>query len=53
LIKCLHNASFVRGQECLLEVAGSREVVVERALADIEASAKSINAQFIWAVIRK
>ena len=47
----LDNKSLVRGKEGLLEVACSCKVMVERALADLEALAESIDPEAVRAVI--
>jgi hypothetical protein len=52
LVERLDDKSLVRGKQGLLEVACSCEVVVERALADAEAPAESIDPDTIRAVIR-
>ena len=51
VVERLDHQSFVRGEEGPLEVAGSSEVVVERALADAEPPAEPINAETVWAIV--
>ena len=51
LVERLDDESLVRGKERLLEVACSREVMVERALADAEAPAEPIDAEAVGAVV--
>ena len=51
VVERLDHQSFVRVEQGSLEVAGSREMVVERALADAEPPTEPINAETVGALV--